>query len=436
MAHILYIEDELDMAQLRLRILARSGYQVVALPGFHGVEAAVREHDFAAVLLDNKLHGSALDGLGILRWLQTNRPELPVIFISNKSEYHDVVTAVKGGAEDFLDKKDVPEILLAVLDRAVSRYEKRRRRERELLRRRGIFGQSPLMLALWQHVREATRDHRPVTLSGPAGTEKKQLAETIHQLTRPARRGEFVVVTCRGASHQSLSIELFGSPDHTESLRQRHVGKIESAAEGTLLLDQIDALPELIQGELLDQLRTVDTVRLVASTECGIEAAARRGKLRKELADYCATQEIRLPSLHERIAAARQDFADLCDFYVEAAGYDLGQRQLDLSDAARAALESYAWPHNLDELRDVIRRLYNRGRTAIDGEDVETVLRDPRRSAQGFGMLPYAQSKSTHEQLYFSDLSRICAGDWTRMTEMSGLTRDQLDYHLKKFSLR
>ncbi|MBI5060648.1 sigma-54-dependent Fis family transcriptional regulator [candidate division KSB1 bacterium] len=433
MPHILYIEDELDKAQVRLRILDRSGFQVTTLTGSEGLEEAVRAHDFDAVLLDNELRASSLNGLAILRWLQATLPELPVIFISDKSNYQVVVAAVKGGADDFLDKKDVPEILLAVLERTVSRYEKRRRRERDLLRKRGIFGNSPLMIALWQEIRAAARHRRPVTLTGPAGTEKKQLAETICQLMRPSLRGDFVVVTCRGASADSLSSELFGSRDHTSAPRSRLVGKIESAVEGTLFLDHIDAVPVDIQGELLEQVRSADAVRLIASTECGIKVALRRDILRKDLAEYVADSEIRIPSVHERILASAEDFRDLCDYLIETLGYETGLRPIELDTGARLALESYAWPGNLDELRELLGRLYGLGRTKVYAEDIEAALRAPGRLALGLGLPPFASYMTQIEELYYSDLLRIGAGDWTRMEQVSGLNRDKLRYYLNKY---
>jgi transcriptional regulator with PAS, ATPase and Fis domain len=204
-----------------------------------------------------------------------------------------------------------------------------------------------------------------VCLVGESGTGKEVLARRIHELS--SRRAErFVPINCAAIPEALFESELFGHErgaftGASELMR----GKVEAASGGTLFLDEIGELPFGLQAKLLRFLESLRfmrvggtekiqaDVRLVCATLRPLEDDVRRGTFRADL--YYRIQGITLsiPPLRER----RADIAPLASELLAQLASKHGVSEPKLTRAALAALQSYAWPGNIRELRNVLEKL-------------------------------------------------------------------------------
>jgi DNA-binding NtrC family response regulator len=186
----------------------------------------------------------------------------------------------------------------------------------------------------------------PLLLTGESGTGKSRLARLIHG--RSPRRGQPLrVVDCTTFACDLLDSELFG----------RHIeGAFCGACRGTLLLEDVRALPLHLQGTLLRVIERVESEpaqpRVVATSGVPLEGEAQAGRFRRDLAGRLARAGLHLPPLRER----RQALAPLAARFL---GQFVGRNRPDVTGftpEALAALERYDWPGNVRELRTAVER--------------------------------------------------------------------------------
>jgi DNA-binding NtrC family response regulator len=214
-------------------------------------------------------------------------------------------------------------------------------------------------------------------LIGETGTGKTRLARFIHERS-PRRNEPFLVLDCGALSESLIESELFGHVRgaFTGADRDRP-GKLAAAGGGTLLLDEVNALPLPMQGKLL---RAVDervfepvgankvfplNARLIAASITLLEGEAAAGRFRSDLFYRLNVVSFYLPPLRERRAAV----APLArKFLAEFAARNRPDLR-GISPEVLRALEEYPWPGNLRELRNVVDRAAALGR----GPDLQLV---------------------------------------------------------------
>jgi len=199
---------------------------------------------------------------------------------------------------------------------------------------------------------------------GESGTGKSVLARQIHRWSARAKE-PFVTVSCPSLSRDLLESELFG---HVKGAFTGAVattwGKVVAADRGTLFLDEIGELPLEIQPKLLRllqereyervgeaKIRMAD-VRVIAATNRNLKEAVARGAFREDLLYRLDVISLRLPPLRERPG----DILPLAEGQLQQLGRQSGRAVRSFSAAARQALERYACPGNIRELRNVVER--------------------------------------------------------------------------------
>jgi len=204
-----------------------------------------------------------------------------------------------------------------------------------------------------------------VTLVGESGSGKEVLARRVHDLSQ-RRAGPFVPINCAAIPEALFESELFGHERGAfTGANERARGKIEAAAGGTLLLDEIGEMPMAVQAKLLRFLEnrkfmrvggttkiSVDT-RLVCATLRPVEDEVKAGRFRADLFYRIQGITLRVPALRERPA----DVAPLVQQFVAQLSAKHGTAPPKLSRTAMATLRAYDWPGNVRELRNVIELL-------------------------------------------------------------------------------
>ena len=222
---------------------------------------------------------------------------------------------------------------------------------------------SPRMRVVRELVSKVAPTNAAVLLTGESGVGKEVVARAIHQASLRVNN-QFLKVNCAALPEELLESELFGHERgaFTGAYRDKP-GKFEQAAKGTLMLDEIGEVPVRLQAKLLHILqdgefarvggeRVLHTdVRVLAATNRDLEQEIRAGRFREDLFYRLNVVEIRIPPLRER----RDEIPALVDHFLEKANAQYG-RAVDISPSIMQALVEHAWPGNIRELENLVKR--------------------------------------------------------------------------------
>ena len=364
---VLIVDDEENIGRSLRMILEREGYAVNVCKS----AAEFRRHPDAqradAYLFDIKLPDG--NGIDLLRAMRQNGGGAPAIMISGHGTIADAVEATRAGAFDFLEKPlSRDRVLLALknaMEHASLRQENERLRELVSSGTPKMIGSSPAWLRAVEQAGMAARSDARVLLIGESGTGKELLAAHIHALS-PFAAGPFVKVNCAAIPTELLETELFGHEkgSFTGATATRR-GKFELADGGTIFLDEVGDLHGASQAKLLRVLQEGEfhrvggeqiirvNVRVISATNRDLSALVSQDKFREDLFYRLSVVPIRVPALRER----PHDIELLARYFLEDFCARNNFKPKALDDSVFPLLESYPWPGNARELRNVIERM-------------------------------------------------------------------------------
>jgi DNA-binding NtrC family response regulator len=364
---ILVVDDEPGAREGLRRLLEAWGYQARTASSADEALSLVERELPTAIITDLVMPG--IDGLEFVRRLQADHA-LPVIVFSGQGTIELAVEAIKLGAQDFLEKPVEPGKLKILLEKLAGTREllTENRRLRAELRERGAFGRlrgvSEKMRAVFRLIEQVAPSTLSVLIVGESGTGKELVAQTLHELS-PRKRNEFVAVNCAAIPATLLESEIFGHERGAfTGAIQRKIGCFEMAHRGTLLLDEIAEMDELLQAKLLrvlqeQKFRRVggrdvieSDVRVVAATNRDPMKAISEGKLREDLYYRLNVFTIMLPPLRER----PEDIPHLTRHFAEEYAERTGNPVPVFEQPALDALLGHPWPGNARELKNAIER--------------------------------------------------------------------------------
>lgn len=365
---LLVVDDESYVRDSLAALLEDRGFRVRTAASVREALEERRLHGVDAVLTDLKMPQA--DGLDLVRALHESHPGLPVVVLTAFGTVRSAVECVRAGASDYLLKPTDPDELTLVIDRALS--ESRRRRELDYLRsgagslpkRREPLGVSRRWREVLSLVETAAPADTTVLLLGETGTGKEEVARLIHRKSARAE-GAFVAVNCAAVPETLFESEFFGHRKgaFTGAVADRE-GRFRVAHGGTLLLDEVDALPPAAQAKVLrvleegsfdrvgDSEPTFVDVRVICASNADLKAKVEEGTLRADLYYRIHVFEIPLPPLRER----REDISVLATAFVEEFASRLGKPVRGVAAETLKTLEGYGWPGNIRELRNVLER--------------------------------------------------------------------------------
>lgn len=450
---ILIVDDERDIRTLTSEILQDEGFETREAKDSTSALSAVKDREPGLVLLDIWLQGSPLDGIGILKEIKSNHPDLPVLMMSGHGTVETAVQAIKIGAYDFIEKPFTADRLLLLIERATEAAQLRRENA-ELRLRAGtsldFLGNSSAIKDVRQAVDRAAPTNSRIIISGPPGAGKEVIARLVHAQSRRAE-GPFCVVNCAAMHPDRMETELFGT-EGTDGT-SRKVGMFERAHQGTLLLDEIGDMPLETQGKIVRVLQEqifervggnsqvqVD-VRVIASTTKDLTAEINAGNLREDLYYRLNVVPIHIPALLDR----RDDIPILARHFMNNAASASGQPSRDFSDDALVALQTYGWPGNVRELRNVVERLLIMAPGDASQPITGTMLPpeimgnaptvDVERNAEIMS-LPLRDAREMFEREYLLAQVERFGGNISQTAQFVGMERSALHRKLKSLGVR
>jgi len=450
MAHdILIVDDEPDIRMLLSGILEDEGYSCRGAGGDVEALEAVAARQPSLVILDVWLEGSRRDGLELLAEMRRHHPKLPVLMISGHGTIETAVSALKQGAFDFIEKPFKTDRLLLLVERAIQ-HARLQKEVQELRLRAGttpvLIGDSAATQQLRQTIKRIAPTGSRVLVQGPPGVGKELAARAIHAQS-PRAEGPFIIVNC--ASDQ-LETVLFGR----EGPDGRAVGRLEEAHGGTLLLDEVADLPLSVQARLvrvLQDLRfervggsrvvSVD-VRILSTTSRDLELAMEEGRFRRDLYYRLAVMPIEVRPLCERL----EDVPLLFEQFMTQAAHNAGLTPRRLGSDAQAVLQTYDWPGNVRQLRNVVEWVLIMAPQAGEGEvtadELPPDLRQDRPDTLNghFGdelmAMPLREAREAFERDYLRAQINRFGGNISKTSAFVGMERSALHRKLKSLGLQ
>ena len=445
---ILVVDDERDIRELVAGVLEDEGYATRGAGDSDAALEAIADRRPSLVLLDVWLQGSKLDGLELLDEIKRRDASIPVLVISGHGNLDTAVAAIRRGAADFIEKPFEAERLLLMVERATE--TERLRREVASLRasvgrEEDLTGTSGAINSVRATLKRVASTGSRVLISGGAGVGKEVAARLLHGWSQRAA-GPFIILSCARMQPERVEEELFGVEEGGDLIRP---GLLEQAHGGTLFLDEIADMPIATQGRILRVLtdqsfsrvggtRVVKVdVRVVSATARDLQNEIAEGRFREDLYYRLNVVPVSIPPLTER----REDIPVLIEHFV--AHYASGRRvpTPEVAPDAMVALQSYEWPGNVRQLRNIVERTVilapgdRIGRIELDLLPAE-VLGKPGDSGGGMGSnaimgAPLKEARESFEREYLKVQIRRFSGNISRTASFIGMERSALHRKLK-----
>ena len=392
-ASVLIVDDERVFRVLAEEALTAEGFEVRQAPNLAKARTELSRSQPDVVVLDRRLPDG--DGMELLREERRASGDGPLfVVVTAYGDIQNAVDAVQAGAVDYLAKPVQPTDLVMKLRKVL---EVRGLRD-QLARVRGVpaltaESPSPQMRAVMDTLRRVSQSPlTPVFILGASGSGKQFAAERLHALSHADDAGDapFIDVNCAALPSNLVESELFGHERGAfTDARSSRRGLIEMADGGTLFLDEIGELPEASQAKLLKFLDSMRfrrvggerelevSLRVIAATNQDIEVLVKSGRFREDLYHRLSVFVVQVPPLAQR----REEVSALAQSFLEQCAQKTKKRVEGITKAALAQLESYEFPGNVRELRNIIERavILARG-SEITPEDL--VLRSPSSRAE------------------------------------------------------
>ena len=381
-ANILIVDDEANTLASLSRAFRLAGHDAVVCDNAGRALELARTQPFDLILSDVVM--PRRDGLALLEDLKIAGVAAPVVMMSGQAHIEMAVRATRLGALDFLEKPLTTEKLLVTLENALklTRLETENRDLRARVGKHTIVFFAETMSRVMAQIERVAASETRVCIYGETGTGKELAARTLHEKSHRAA-GPFVTLNCAAVPAELIESELFGHEKGSfTGAAQRHTGKFEQAHRGTLFLDEIGDMPTAMQAKLLrvleegeverigaDKPTTVD-VRVIVATHRNLEQLVESGGFRRDLYHRVVVFPLELPPLRKRC----EDLPLLVEHFARQVCVQNGWKPAGFSGAAIEALQQYAWPGNIRELRNVVERLLLLAGSEVSAEDVQLAL--------------------------------------------------------------
>ena len=449
MPHILIVEDDLTFATMMQTWLRKKGFDVDRVSS---VSAAARQltdtPNFDLILSDLRLPDH--DGLFLLEWMRKHNLRIPFIVMTSYAEVQNAVLAMKTGASDYIAKPVQPDILLQKIRDALSTPEPAptpqpatpapevKAQEPTADVPRYIEGKSEASRQLYEYVGLVAPTPMSVLILGASATGKEYVARRIHELS-PRRDKPFFALDCGAIPKEVAASEFFGYVKGTfTGATTDKKGAFVEANGGTLFLDEVGNLSYDVQVQLLRALQErkvrplggaheIDVdIRLVCATNGDLASLVADGQFREDLYHRINEFTIYMPELKDRGA----DIFLFADLFIKHANADLGRDVIGLDDKASERIASYAWPGNLRELNNVMRRatLLAKGKH-IGLSDLE------RSMAPSTPTEPLALHDEQTEQQRIEAALRATGGNKSKAAQLLAVDRKTLYNKMKRYGM-
>ena len=456
----LFIVDDEDTLRRSLTIALGERYRLADFPDAESAVAAARVDPPDLVLLDLGLPGmSGIEAIPVFRVIA---PEILIVVITAYEDVKSVVSAMKGGAYDYVVKPlDIDTLEMSIgnaLESIRLKKEVQALQERYLRENLPCFiGESDTIRDVMEFVGLLARSpDTPVLILGETGTGKEMIASAIHYRS-PNFRGPLISVNCAAIPRELIESELFGYEKGAFSGASAagKKGMVEQAEGGTLFLDEIGDLSPEAQAKLLRFLEEGEyyrvggtrkltvRARVVSATNKNLQELIGKSLFREDLYYRLAVARVELPSLTER----RDDIIPIALHFLLEFSRKFGRSFNGISREAREALMRYRWKGNVRELRNFVERgvLVGKG-PELTREDLglgeQNISAEPPSTAGEIlhPLLPpegvdLGMAHESVDRHFFREALRVAGGNETQAAQLLRINYSTFRYRRRKLGL-
>ncbi|MGJ8627953.1 MAG: sigma-54-dependent transcriptional regulator [Sulfitobacter sp.] len=424
------VDDDDDHLSGLCDLISVSGYDV---RGFTSAQAVLSGLADIPDLIISDLRMPGMDGIALLKEIKSRGLSMPVMLLTGHGDVDHAVEAIRAGAEDFLEKPYDSAHLLAVIRRALDAHAARLEvaRLNSVLAERNntsILGTTRAMCNFRERIAVLASVDLDVIITGETGTGKELAARAIHAASSRAD-GPFAALNCAALSEATAETILFGhGAGAVAHDAQGRVGKLEAANGGTLVLDEVETMPPLVQAKLLRVLqeRVVERIgehtprpldiRVITTTKASLRAL---NTFRDDLYFRLAGIELATPTLRE----AGEDIPLIFAHYAQLAARSYGRADPEMSWAVRQKLKKRPWTGNVRELKSCAEA-YALG--LFDPAGISSTVPAP---------VGLSQRVSDFEAREIASVLDAHAGNTIRAAEILGLPRRTLNDKIRRYGL-
>jgi len=423
---ILLVDDDPGLLRLLSIRLRAEGYDVEAVESAHKALATLNR--FTPDLVITDLRMDKMDGIGLLKELQTRSPGLRVVIITAHGTIPDAVVATQSGAFGFLTKPIDKDELMVTVEKALKVSGSADVEEGWASE---IITRNQGMKEVLQQAKMVAATDARVLITGESGTGKELLAKAIHNAS-PRHNQPFTAINCSAMAENLLESELFGHEKGAFTGATRtHKGLFQAAEGGTLLLDEIGDMPMRLQVKLLrvlqeNQVRPVGStealqvdVRVISATHRDLQELMREGRFREDLYYRLNVVNIKLPTLDDR----REDIPLLVANFLQIIAKEAGQERKVYAPEAVEMLVTAEWPGNIRQLYNIVRQNVALSRSpVISGELVQQSLGEHAGKLASF-----TDARDEFTRNYLSQILQITMGNVSQAARLA--KRNRTDFY-------
>ncbi len=431
---ILLVDDDPGLLRLLSIRLRADSYEVEAVESAHKALASLNQ--FSPDLVITDLRMDKMDGIGLLKELQTRSPGLRVVIITAHGTIPDAVVATQSGAFGFLTKPIDKDELMVTVEKALKVSGSA---DIEKGWASAIITRNQGMREILQQAKMVAATDARVLITGESGTGKELLAQAIHQASQRHDK-PFVAINCSAMAENLLESELFGHEKGAFTGATRtHDGLFQSADGGTLMLDEIGDMPMRLQVKLLrvlqeNQVRPVGStaalqvdVRVISATHRDLQDLMREGRFREDLYYRLNVVNIKLPTLDDR----REDIPLLVANFLQVIAKEGEQERKVYAPEAVEMLVTAEWPGNIRQLYNVVRQNVALSRSpVISGELVLQSLGE-----HGGKLASFSDARDEFTRNYLSQILQITMGNVSQAARLAKRNRTDFYKLLARYDL-
>jgi two-component system response regulator GlrR len=423
---ILLVDDDPGLLRLLSIRLRAEGYDIEAVDSAQNALAILSR--FAPDLVITDLRMDKMDGIGLLKELQSRSPGLRVIIVTAHGTIPDAVAATQSGAFGFLTKPIDKDELLTTVDKALKVSGST---EIDGDWASGIITRNHAMKEILNQAKMVAATDARVLITGESGTGKEVLAQAIHRAS-PRAHQPFVAINCSAMAENLLESELFGHEKGAFTGATRtHKGLFQAAEGGTLLLDEIGDMPMRLQVKLLrvlqeSQVRPVGSteainvdVRVISATHRDLQDLMRQGSFREDLYYRLNVVNIHLPTLDQR----REDIPLLVAHFLLSIAREAEQDRKVYAPEAVEMLVTAEWPGNIRQLTNIVRQNVALSRSpVISAELVQQSLGEHSGK-----LLSFTDARDEFTRNYLTQILQITQGNVSQAARLA--KRNRTDFY-------
>lgn len=368
MKAILIVEDDITFGMMLKTWLGKKGFEVSSVSTIARARKHIESQTVDLILSDLRLPDH--EGIDLLKWMNEQGKAIPLIIMTGYADIQSAVLAMKLGARDYIAKPVNPGELLKKISEALqdSPSQVSSSQATSKVTNEGqhsyLEGESDAAKQLYNYVGLVAPTNMSVLINGSSGTGKEYVAHRIHQLSKRNNK-PFIAVDCGSIPKELAASEFFGhvKGSFTGALTDK-TGAFVAANGGTIFLDEIGNLSYEVQIQLLRALQerkirpvgstqeiSVD-IRLISATNENLEQAIEKGTFREDLYHRINEFTLRMPDLKER----KEDILLFANFFLDQANKELDKHLIGFDPKASQALQSYHWPGNLRQMKNIVKR--------------------------------------------------------------------------------